>query len=261
MKNTRKKLKYIHSKTKRNIKKMGGASTPVKATAPLPTTASVTAPAPTTATVTAPATMSPTTAPVTIAPATLTTSPPVKATSAPVIAPVTTTPVPATTVESSAPEIATSEKDTKEDVSKLLSDIESKINALPDTNTNKAVFTKILSQLKQVELNDTIIETLRTFLSKIDSIKIIDPNKINEINTKLTVIEEEIKENTEIKTNNEKIASSQGEEGESDEPALSGKLAHLTFPIELLDAVKNCINHARNYDFVKVGPTGEELIE
>lgn len=188
MKNTRKKLKNIRSKTKRNIKKMGGVPEVIQATATAP------------------------------------------------------------------PEVSSS---SKEDVPKLLSDIEAKINALPDANTNKEVFTKILAQLKQVELNDTIIETLRTFLSKIDSIKIIDSNKINEINTKLGSIEDEIKENNEIKTNNEKIVS----EGEREEPTLSGKLAHLTFPIELLDAVKNCINHARNYDFVKVGPTGEELIE
>ena len=188
MKNTRKKLKNIRSKTKRNIKKMGGVPEVIQATTP--------------------------------------------------------------------PEVSSS---SKEDVPKLLSDIETKINALPDANTNKEVFTKILAQLKQVELNDTIIETLRTFLSKIDSIKIIDSNKINEINTKLGSIEDEIKENNEIKTNNEKIVSKG--EGEGEEPVLSGKLAHLTFPIELLDAVKNCINHARNYDFVKVGPTGEELIE
>ena len=87
---------------------------------------------------------------------------------------------------------------------------------------------------------------------------------MTEINGKLDVIETEIKENNEIKTNNEKIAADDGEsesKGEGEEPALSGKLAHLTFPIELLDAVKNCINHARNYDFVKVGPSGEELIE
>jgi hypothetical protein len=192
MKNTRKKLKNIRSKTKRNIKKRGGAP-PVPPTAAPPTDVEVTTP-----------------------------------------------------VTSTTPPLL-------EDAPKLLSDIETKINALPDSNTNKAVFTKILLQLKQVELNDTIIETLRTFLSKIDSIKIIDPNKINEINTKLTVIEEEIKENNEINTNNA------NNETESEEPTLSGKLAHLTFPIELLDAVKNCINHARNYDFVQVGPTGEEL--
>ena len=115
MKNTRKKLKNIRSKTKRNIKKMGGAN---QETAPVTTTA------PTTTT-----------------------------------APVTTT---ATT--------------SKEDVPKLLSDIAAKIDALPADNPNKEVFTKILSQLKEVELSDTIIETLRTFLSKIESIK-IDPNK------------------------------------------------------------------------------------
>ena len=209
MKNTRKKLKNIRSKTKRNIKKMGGAN---QETAPITTTAPVTTTAPTTTT-------DPTT---------------------------TTAPVTTTTATTS-----------KEDVSKLLSDIAAKIDALPADNPNKEVFTKILSQLKEVELSDTIIETLRTFLSKIESIK-IDPNKINEINNKLASIEEEIKENNEIKINNEKISeSNEGQE----EPALSGKLAHLTFPIELLDAVKNCINHARNYDFVKVGPSGEELIE
>ena len=87
---------------------------------------------------------------------------------------------------------------------------------------------------------------------------------MDEINNKLIKIEDEIKENNEIKTNNEKIVSEKivtEKEGQGEEPVLSGKLANLTFPIELLDAVKNCINHARNYDFVKVGPTGEELIE
>jgi hypothetical protein len=224
MKNTRKKLKNIRSKTKRNIKKRGGlpptAAPPTAVTPPVPSTAGPS----TAAAVTPPA--PPTAVPPTAAPPT----------ELEVTPPVTSTPP------------------LLEDAPKLLSDIETKINALPDSNTNKAVFTKILLQLKQVELNDTIIETLRTFLSKIDSIKIIDPNKINEINTKLTVIDEEIKENNEINTNNEKNAVEEGEE-----PALSGKLAHLTFPIELLDAVKNCINHARNYDFVEVGPTGEEL--
>jgi hypothetical protein len=189
MSNTRKKLKKIRSKTKRNIKKRGGAP-----------------------------------------------------------------PVPPPVVEVTTPQVSSTTPPLLEDAPKLLSDIEAKINALPDSNTNKEVFTKILSQLKQVELNDTIIGTLRTFFSKIDSIKIIDPSKINEINTKLTVIEEEIKENNEIKSNNEK-----NNEKNTEEPSLSGKLAHLTFPIELLDAVKNCINHARNYDFVKVGPSGEEL--
>jgi hypothetical protein len=198
MKNTRKKLKNIRSKTKRNIKKIGGAPEiiPIVSPTQVPPKTEVT---------------------------------------------------PQTTV---TPQTEVTQEPISEDVPKLLSDIETKINALPDSNTNKEVFTKILSQLKQVELNDSIIETLRTFLSKIDSIKIIDPSKISEINTKLTVIEGEIKENNEIKSNNET---------ESDEPVLSGKLAHLTFPIELLDAVKNCINHARNYDFVKIGPNGEEL--
>jgi len=240
MKNTRKKLKNIRSKTKRNIKKMGGAL-PVPPSTAIANT--VKPPAPPVETPPVP-------------PATATAS-----TVSPPAPPVETPQVPETSIQ---------ENDTKEDdVPKLLSDIEAKIKSLPEDNPNKKIFTTIHSQLTKVELNDTLVETLRKFLSKIDSIKIIDSTKIDEINNKLVEIEEEIKENEEIKADNEKIAADgedqdegagEGEEeGASEEPVLSGKLAHLTFPIELLDAVKNCINHARNYDFVKVGPNGEEL--
>ena len=223
MKNTRKKLKNIRSKTKRNITKMGGDSVP----------------------------------PTVVTPPSVQLPPP-PSPSASIIPPTPVPPTPVPPTPTPVPPTITTTPASKEDVTKLLSDIEAKINALPENNQNKQIFTKILEQLKQIELNDTIIGTLRTFLSKIDSIKIIDSAKIQSINSKLEVIETEIKENNEIKTNNKKIAADQEEESE-EEPALSGKLAHLTFPIELLDAVKNCINHARNYDFVQVGPNGDEL--